>query len=557
MKKYKLLKDYSTLDLTAKAADVGELGINEKVWFDNNRYFFFLSQIKMHPTWFEELVTEPSMPERIKVIKVWSIEYPDGGTEYKFNTTKLISEDKLSAIKQAIENVLNDTVVGGGVDVEFKMERFYTQSEVDAIMEDTWNGARYLRSADFHHTPYFYDTLKDYKDFRATLPLQQQSKKQSPYNDRNGKPIFEGDTVKGVNKHIGQSEVFFAHDRWQPFDYLNDYDGNNYEIVPPLQQVQEDSDKPNKEQEQSYFDQCAKDFEAKDKPFVWTDDLVAECISYSSETAHSNPIVIVKKFIQSKQSPTNLQESKEEDTSHLFRGGYHNQPKPQPSTTVKDKQEWEIVSYKHEGIIYDEIGKYGNYYSKEMDRSITWDDKAQIHSVKRLSDNTVFSIGEVTKTKLCHDTEIESFKIENGNMVVYGKWVHGMNGYCDFADLIKLPTPNTDTISTKTVFTTEDGFSVPANYDGEMWRVFITPHSYEMWKPYNLGLPFIGQPIPSGEKYFSTKEAAEKYITEFKPCLSVWDVMDAVKNESYSKVGYALRHCIEQKVKEKLKQQTP
>lgn len=58
-------------------------------------------------------------------------------------------------------------------------------------------------------------------------------RKQSPYNDKNGNPIFEGDMVKGLGKHIGQSEVFFEYEKWQPFDYLNDYDGNNYEIVSP------------------------------------------------------------------------------------------------------------------------------------------------------------------------------------------------------------------------------------------------------------------------------------------------------------------------------------
>ncbi len=59
------------------------------------------------------------------------------------------------------------------------------------------------------------------------------SKKKSPYIDVNGIEIFEGDTVKGVGEHTGQSEVFFMHGVWQPFDYLNDYDGKNFEIINP------------------------------------------------------------------------------------------------------------------------------------------------------------------------------------------------------------------------------------------------------------------------------------------------------------------------------------
>jgi len=61
VKKYRLLKDYSTPDLIAKAGEIGEqkpslfYDENCKVWFDNGRYFFYLSQIKMHPSWFEEL----------------------------------------------------------------------------------------------------------------------------------------------------------------------------------------------------------------------------------------------------------------------------------------------------------------------------------------------------------------------------------------------------------------------------------------------------------------------------------------------------------------------
>lgn len=68
-----------------------------------------------------------------------------------------------------------------------------------------------------------------------------QSRKQYPSNDRNGEPIFEGDFVKGVGKHVGQSEVFFDAGQWQPFSYLNDFDGNNYELVKrshePIQSV--------------------------------------------------------------------------------------------------------------------------------------------------------------------------------------------------------------------------------------------------------------------------------------------------------------------------------
>ena len=49
--------------------------------------------------------------------------------------------------------------------------------------------------------------------------------------DKNGKEIYEGDIVKGVSKKKGQSEVFYGYGVWQPFSYLSDYNGQNFEII--------------------------------------------------------------------------------------------------------------------------------------------------------------------------------------------------------------------------------------------------------------------------------------------------------------------------------------
>jgi len=165
-----------------------------KVWFDNDRYFYYENKIKENLcTWFEELVTEPSMPEKIVVTNAYW-DKDKYGEKIIVRLGSILSNEKIKTLNlgfmRSIENVLNDTVVGGGVDVEFKMERFYTQSEVDAMMEEAFLNARrgYRSSQDkdgYMVGNFIYPTFADYK---ATLPLQQQSKKQSPYNDRNGKP---------------------------------------------------------------------------------------------------------------------------------------------------------------------------------------------------------------------------------------------------------------------------------------------------------------------------------------------------------------------------------
>jgi len=74
----------------------------------------------------------------------------------------------------------------------------------------------------------------------------------------------------------------------------------------------------------------------------------------------------------------------------------------------------------------------------------------------------------------------------------------------------------------KVLFTTEDGVDIEQGYNGDLWRVFMVNHSYELWKPYNLGMPqFINS---KEEKYFSTEDAAKKYILENKPMFSVKDI---------------------------------
>ena len=72
------------------------------------------------------------------------------------------------------------------------------------------------------------------------------------------------------------------------------------------------------------------------------------------------------------------------------------------------------------------------------------------------------------------------------------------------------------------LFTTDDNVNIYKDGLG-IWRVFTGVHSFPSWEPINLGIPINKV---EGEKYFSTKEAAEQYILENKPCLSLSDLLD-------------------------------
>jgi len=207
-----------------------------------------------------------------------------------------------------------------------------------------------------------------------------------------------------------------------------------------------------------------------DKPFVWTDKLVAECFKYtlaeyqkSTEWSGNDAAELyhIDNFKQSKQSPTNLQESKEQTwwqkLGVKFDGKWYTHPKTNtydnldqimeeirciPYTTVKDKQEWEIVDMKHyeDNSIHPYIEK--TCFNPSHPPCTIW-------SVRRLSDNTVFSIGGRVFINGYMNT-INKFELEFGDkMTVY---FIGLNIQYEIS---QLPTP-TEPLPTDTNVTTNN-----------------------------------------------------------------------------------------------------
>lgn len=152
------------------------------------------------------------------------------------------------------------------------------------------------------------------------------------------------------------------------------------------------------------------------------------------------------------------------------------------------EKDYEILSY---------TSPYDRWHSQNM----------IIHSVKRLSDGEIFTVGD-------------KIKIHNkiGTITYFTKdlWagIEGVkcNGPYKISLLNKVKQP---------LFTTEDGVDI--HYD----QMFFNVNNFkiETFQVTNDKYPLDF--LNDGSKQFSTKEAAEEYIIMNKPCLSLNDIFSS------------------------------
>lgn len=139
-----------------------------------------------------------------------------------------------------------------------------------------------------------------------------------------------------------------------------------------------------------------------------------------------------------------------------------------------------------------------------------WD----IRVAKRLSDGEVFKIGDIIKT---HEHgphhQIDSISLSKGkDSLKRGIWINYQGGSQHFSMSIKVKNK---------LLTTEDGVDI---YVGdETWMLhknswYLSPKPI---KHNNLSWFQVGEPAHWS---FSTKEAAENFMFNHKPCLSFDDV---------------------------------
>lgn len=193
------------------------------------------------------------------------------------------------------------------------------------------------------------------------------------------------------------------------------------------------------------------------------------------------------------------------------------------------EKEYEILSFKHKGSNHiwknDSQLKYtfciidGKAPFTSLEEINRYPKVYEIHSVKRLSDGEIFTVGDEIFSTNWNCTHINKksdtlVEISLNNEFMFKTKI---TWQCDLEDIRHYKKP---------LFTTEDGvdifegsiiYLVEDSLDGICKRI-----ASEHYKGSNSQHPV--DHWYKNDKYFSTKQAAEEYILMNKPCLSLNDV---------------------------------
>lgn len=202
------------------------------------------------------------------------------------------------------------------------------------------------------------------------------------------------------------------------------------------------------------------------------------------------------------------------------------------------EKDYEILEFYKDGFAY-KICKDGNLLFKcEEYKNINinshgchWTKASEkgykIHSVKRLLDGKIFTIGDKV-TSLSEKGKIEEFRIFGNNEIGY---------FLEIVFEYKLYYKCVTTINQiqhvkQPLFTTEDGVDV---FEGDEYYFtnivkfnLDEPYSNILNKKANTGDVEAEKNYPNTWKNFSTKQAAEEWIIMNKPCLSYNDIISNI-----------------------------
>ena len=240
-----------------------------------------------------------------------------------------------------------------------------------------------------------------------------------------------------------------------------------------------------------------------------------------------------------------IRKFKHKKTGHIFEqdGSYYNRPKHEciPAWLVEDSNDWEeiiekdyeILSYYAKNIAgkgdtyvdptyiwkQKSLGQWSRFYDNQFHtgpystEAITNHNGYGIHSIRRISDGEIFTIGD-NITYNNEKTIIEGFNLQFNKYLIadFKKTVSNCIG-CNINYIQKAKQP---------LFTTEDGvdiFEGATFYHVDLnWYIGsgrTTTHPFQKLKGY---------------KEFSTKEKAQEYIDLNKPKYSLNDILSVAKD---------------------------
>lgn len=217
--------------------------------------------------------------------------------------------------------------------------------------------------------------------------------------------------------------------------------------------------------------------------FVWTDETVREFIKWGSRHLRISDQDVIGMDIEAFKA------------------------------SMKPKPDWEILEGRH-----------------KCAPSHTWDPSqcpgagCPIWSVRRLSDGEVFTVGERIRLR----TELYSIRdfelLSPGRLLIIVK----DGGSCGIEEISKAKLP---------LFTTNDGKEI---FDGDdCWYVYSFSMAPMKW---TAKLPFN-----KTGNFFSSEEAANEWILENKPCLSVQEIETILTTGNYGWIS-KIRKLASQKV---------
>ena len=188
------------------------------------------------------------------------------------------------------------------------------------------------------------------------------------------------------------------------------------------------------------------------------------------------------------------------------------------------EKDYEILSYI---TINSEIIKYQDL---DINDDCNCDKYLKIHSIKRLSDGEIFTIGDKINFnnmgigKLL-EIDFERAPIDKGKGILC--FVNDNKTLGDWWNINQLSI-------SRSLFTTEDGVDIFKS--DTFYYVKFTQYDNTMGKPFEVvkGNHPTFEYEPQYEKYFSTKEKAEEYILLNKPCLSINDVAKVFVSINYT-----------------------